>query len=235
MIADPDNFFAPLVLGPGLTPDARAELISDAINRNTPEKPPQIFNYKLGCIGEYNAFKRIYAPAYKDALKKYHSVNLSPLLHQAMELEKATARIGMDGDVETLRDTLDGIRARIADEKETIALMNAPNARLTEIYTVLHAAEKKMPVMQFSVLHETSEKLRLLAHMRDMPRWEAQHARIENILAPVEFIIHAIASYQQSEQEKKNLRGHLKTSFGTATTIAAPAIARFRRRPQVQP
>lgn len=238
MTGDPDNFFTPLVIGPGLTLEERAALISDAINLTTPAKPPHDFNYKAGCIGEYNAFKRHFSAIYNDVATKFKSVSLSLLFSEAMKLEQKMEGVGMDadsGDEKPLRQSLDGLRDQIAREKALLAEVNAPNARLTEIYTVLYAAEKKMPVMQFSVLHETSEILRLLEHHRDMAHWNRHHARIGAMLDKVEFVLDAIGSYQQSEQEKENLRGHLKTVLATDVAVAAPAVAHFSRKPQVQP
>lgn len=114
--------------------------------------------------------------------------------------------------------------------------MAAPNAQLTAIYNTLAAVEGKVARLPSVILEESQAALRFLDNNRD-PAFRANiQDSVGTILDNIDKQLDAVAGHQQKKLEKKMFHKFLDAGLTTGSQpLSAPAIARFRRKPQVQP
>ncbi len=225
------NIFNDIAADPALSEDERVSRMATAIDG-------LLAGLVLGALGveelePYYQFKRPVMALHKTAKDAYQSLFNSSLVVHVGQLAQETAAGDLTTDVSPsskLRKKAAMVREMLATERQWLATMNAPHAQLVAAYKTIVKAEEKSSRLPSGILEESRMAQRLLDNMEDKGFRTSIHRDVETILRNAEFTLDAYESYQQSEQEKKLLRGHLAAGLTTGgKTLPAPAVARFRK------
>lgn len=231
MTTEVKNTFSEIFTNAALTEEQRVKQLAAAIDN-------LLADCVLGSsmvqeLEPYYKFKRPITALHNTAKAAFQSLFNSSLVVHVGQLAHDSVAGGLDTDVSPespLRKKAALVRDMLATEKQWLATMTDPNAQLTAAYTTIVAAEEKSKHLPSGILEESRSALRLLDNMKDKGFRTSIHNDVAAILRNAEFALDAFESYQQSEQEKKLLRGHLAAGLTTGgKTLSAPAVARFRR------
>lgn len=229
--------FKEIFLNAALTEDERVTQMAAALSALLPGGTTVI--EERGLLEPYFVFKRPYTARLDDLKKDAKILSESSLVVRVEPLAADAAKCGPDDDVSAaspLRSKSADIRRRLGEERKLLADMAAPNAQLTAIYNTLAAVEGKVARLPSVILEESQAALRFLDNNRD-PAFRANiQDSVGTILDNIDKQLDAVAGHQQKKLEKKLFHKFLDAGLTTGgKPLPAPATARFRRKPQVQP
>lgn len=229
--------FKEIFLNAALTEDERITQISAALSALLPGGTTALEERKL--LEPYVAFKRPYLARLDDLKKDAKTLSESSLVVRVEPLAADAAKCGPDDDVSAaspLRSKSADIRHRLGEEKKLLADMADQNTQLTAIFNTIAAAEEKVPQLTYGFLDESRDALRFLGNNRDAAFRANIQDSVGTILDNIDKQLDAVAGHQQKKLEKKLFHKFLDAGLTTGSQpLSAPAIARFRRKPQVQP
>lgn len=231
------NIFSEIFLNAALTEEQRVTQMAAALGALLPGGTTAMEERNL--LEPYFVFKRPYMARLDDIKKDSKTLNESSLVTRVEPLAAEAAKCGPDDDVSDtspLRSKSSDIRHKLAVERQLLADMAAPNAQLTAIYNTLAAVEAKVPRLPSIILEESQAALRFLGNIRN-PAFRANiQDSVGTILDNIDKQLDAVAGQQQKKLEKKLFHKFLDAGLTTGgKPLPAPATARFRRKPQIQP
>lgn len=232
------NIFNEIAADPALTEGERIKQLTAAIDALL-EGPMVDAVTEVKLLEPYYQFKRPVTAMFKALDEQSRKIRESSLVTRVEPLAAEAAACGPDDDVSEnapLRVKSAALRQKLAEERKMLADMAAPNAQLTATYKTILAAEEKAARLPSIIVEESRAALRMLDNTRDPSFFTNIQDSVETILNNIDKQLDAVAGHQHKLLEKKMFHRYLDAGLTTGgKPLPAPATARFRRKPQVQP